>query len=82
MDRWVVSMCNQTELTPSEFIPEENGGFRLQPRSFGRTLQNWEMYWANARLDQTLDGWLDRLSDVIRRYNPSADEGTDPPEDL
>jgi CRISPR-associated protein Cas1 len=82
VDRWAVALCNQKELTPDHFQREEGGGFRLQPKLFGRTLQNWEMYWVNAQLEKELEGWLDRLAEIIRRWdNPSPGEET-PPTDL
>ncbi|HEX4609017.1 MAG TPA: CRISPR-associated endonuclease Cas1, partial [Urbifossiella sp.] len=66
VDRWAVAVCNQGDLRPDHFREEEGGGFRLQPRYFGRTLHSWETYWAAAEMDRELDGWLDRLAAVIR----------------
>lgn len=82
VDRWVLAACGRQELSPDHFRQEEGGGFRLQPRWFGRTLHGWETYWVNARLEAELEGWLDRLGETIRRWdNATLDEET-PPGDL
>ncbi len=70
MDRWAVNVCNQAELTPDVFRPEENRGFRLQPKWFGCTLFSWENFWVNSNLDGELEGWLDRLGDLLKRWDP------------
>jgi len=76
VDRWAVSACNQGEISPDQFRQEEGGGFRLQPRWFGRTLHGWETHWAAGRLEAELDGWLDRLNELIRRWGePAPGEG-------
>jgi len=54
----------------------------LQPGSFGRTLQNWEQYWTNAGLDNELDGWLDRLGAVLKRWDDLPPDGELSSEDL
>lgn len=72
VDRWAVSVCNQGELTPDQFRQEEGGGFKLQPGSFGRTLHNWEMYWAGANLEAELERWLDSLGALLKREDVPA----------
>jgi len=69
VDRWAVAVCNQGEVQPDHFREEEGGGFRLQPRYFGRTLHSWESYWTAADLDKELDGWLDRLAEVLKIWD-------------
>lgn len=79
VDRWAVAACNQGEVSPDHFRPEENRGFRLQPRWFGRTLLSWEAYRVGGRLEADLDGWLDRLSGMIRQWDGMpADEASSP----
>ena len=79
VDRWAVTVCNQGELTPDMFYPEENRGYRLQPRWFGRTLYSWESYWVTAQLEAELEGWLDRLGDLLKRSdNPLPGEESAP----
>jgi CRISPR-associated protein Cas1 len=82
VDRWAVAVCNQKELTPDQFRQEEDGGFRLQPRQFGRTLHSWEMYSMNAQLEKELEAWLDRLAETIRRWDNSLPGEETPPSDL
>jgi len=69
-------------LRPDHFRAGEDGGFRLQPGYFGRTLYVWEAYWAEAGLDRELDHWLDDLSGVIREWNPEVVGDGDPPTGL
>jgi CRISPR-associated protein Cas1 len=76
VDRWAVSGCNQGEFRPDHFREEEGGGFRLQPAAFARTLHSWETYWTNGGLERELEGWLDRLGEVLRRWDdPPPAEG-------
>jgi CRISPR-associated protein Cas1 len=80
VDRWAVNVCNQAELTPDVFRLEENGGFRLLPKWFGRTLYSWESFWVNSNLEPELEGWLDRLNGLLKRWDtpqPGEDSGPD-----
>jgi CRISPR-associated protein Cas1 len=82
VDRWVLSVCGRSELTPERFTQEEGGGFRLQQGLFGRTLHSWETYWANAGLEQELETWLDRLDACLRRWNPPPQSDEQSPDGL
>ncbi len=81
VDRWAVAICGRSEATPDQFY-EEDGGYRLHAKLFGRTLHSWETYWTNAGLEKELDGWLDRLWDVVKRWDdlPPSEERS--PDDL
>jgi CRISP-associated protein Cas1 len=81
VDRWVLATCNQQELAPDQFIREENGGFKLQPNAFGRTLHSWETHWVTGRHEQELDRWLDRLAEVLKRWDDAAAVEEPPPID-
>lgn len=81
VDRWALSACGRQGVTPDHFRPEENGGFRLQPDRFGRTLHSWETYWVNGRLDEELNTWLDHLEVVIRRWGEKLPGDTSAPDD-
>jgi hypothetical protein len=58
VDRWVVALLAQGLLTPRDFLQEENGGFRLQPGAFAKTLYNWEQYQNEKQLEPELDQWV------------------------
>ena len=51
-----VAILSQNQLAPREFTTEENGGFRLQPAAFAKTLCLWEQYFTDQRLEPDIDG--------------------------
>jgi hypothetical protein len=67
------------EWMPDVFQPEESRDFRLQAKGFGRTLYSWESDWVNTQLEAELEGWLDRLGDLLKRWdNPPPGEESAP----
>lgn len=63
VDRWVVSVCNKQQLGLEDFVAVD-GGMRLQPGVFGRTLGSWQRQW----LEDGHEAELDRLvEEVVRR---------------
>jgi CRISPR-associated protein Cas1 len=81
VDRWVVRCCREKVLSPTDFVTE-NGGVRLQPGIFGRTLQSWEEHWLNTSQEAALEEWVETLSSWIRREGstlvpPNPSDGED-----
>ena len=66
VDRWVVAVCNQADLSPAEFQREEGGGFRLLPAAFGRAVYLYEKSWQEAGVSDMLRTWVDALTVFIR----------------
>jgi CRISP-associated protein Cas1 len=67
VDRWVVTLCNQQHVTPGDFLTAD-GGVRLQPRVFARTLANWEEHWSAADMEGVLEAAVTGLTRSIREY--------------
>ena len=68
-----MASCGRLEVRPDMFYPEENRGFRLLPKWFGRTLHSWVNDWVNAQLRPELEGGLDRFGKVLKRWDtPTA----------
>jgi len=65
VDRWVVAMLAQNELSTRDFRTDENGGIRLQPAAFAKTLYLWEQHNADLRLEVELDSSLRDLSKFL-----------------
>lgn len=82
VDRWAVAVCGRGELTPDQFRAGDDGGFRLQPKLFGRTLHSWEVFWTAAGLDAELDRWLNDLNQVVRQWDDLSSGEEVSPEDL
>jgi CRISPR-associated protein Cas1 len=76
VDRWVVHRLNQGEMTPADFVAEE-GGIRLHPKAFGRSLMSWEDHWLNDGHERALDELLAELVALLRQWGtrlpPPAD---------
>lgn len=69
VDRWVHTLCSRRQIEPGDLAAEENGGFRLKPAAFARTLHAWETHWVNNRLDDEFQRWTDRLAAVITAWD-------------
>jgi hypothetical protein len=73
LDRWVVLLCNQQRIGPSDFV-QEDGGVRLKPESFGPILYDWQQHWSQGGIDAELDGWLRRLEAWLRLGEQASGE--------
>ncbi len=82
VDRWVVLLCNQQRLAPTDFQPdEEHGGLRLQRETFPVVLRDWEAHWQagpEAALEERVEAfiaWLRRRdsSSVATQPEPDVD---------
>lgn len=75
VDRWAGPYLQRGSLTPDEFVQQEDGGFRLKPEAFGRTLKEWESHWLNEGPAEQLEQEVETLVGLIRQFgtNPSAD---------
>ncbi|OWK41135.1 CRISPR-associated protein Cas1 [Fimbriiglobus ruber] len=78
VDRWVVGACGQDEIAPDQFVVEESGGFRLQPKAFGTAVYLWEKSWQEAGADDTLREWIAALATFLRERSDPTDESESP----
>jgi CRISPR-associated protein Cas1 len=67
VDRWVVTLCNQQQVTPADFVTAD-GGVRLQPKAFARILAGWEDHWTQGGHERSLDAVLQQLVQQLRQY--------------
>lgn len=77
VDRWAVAVCARGEFTPDHFTQEENGGYRLLPKHFARTIHSWETHWVKGRHEIQLEKWLDRLGDFLKTHDGGEHQPSD-----
>jgi CRISPR/Cas system-associated endonuclease Cas1 len=77
VDRWVILTCGQGELASEHFVREENGGFRLRPAAFAKTLSLWEKEWSDANTSVALASWISRLTGFLREHSSDLTEASD-----
>ena len=65
-------------LTPAR----KNRGFRLQLRWFGHTLSTWESFWVNSNPEAELEGWRNRLGEVLKSWSTHQPGEGSVPDDL
>jgi CRISPR-associated protein Cas1 len=65
VDRWVVALCNGSQVAPDNFLAE-NGGVRLQPAVFGRILTSWQTHWIESHQDRSLDAMVQEIVALLR----------------
>ena len=69
VDRWVVALCNEHQVTPADFQLVE-GGMRLQQGAFTRVLVAWEKHWLEGGHEKALlneDGMLETAKAATQR---------------
>lgn len=67
VDRWLVTLCNQNRVGPSDFC-SENGGIRLQPAAFGRILRDWEEHWIDGGHEGSLEESINQFIGLLRQW--------------
>lgn len=77
VDRWVITVCNKSQLTPDDFISAEGGGIRLQSEVFRRMLGSWEEHWLGGGPETLHQQVLDRMVAAIRSSSPALPTGVE-----
>lgn len=72
VDRWVLAVCQQGIVTPSDFQKKEEG-IVLQSKAFGRTLHHWEQHWQGEPI-KLMETWLDRCIARLRSWSSEVGE--------
>lgn len=66
VDRWVIAVCNQGIVKPSEFETTESGGVVMIHQHMGKVLTLMEEHWHQGHFDQILDQSLSSWTESIR----------------
>lgn len=69
VDRWVVSICNQGQISAGDFRPDD-GGIYLQQDRFPKILHAWEDYWRSQELEIAFDSWIEEFTRWLRQWDP------------
>ena len=68
-DRWVIGLCNQKQVQPSDFEKADDQGVRLTQEKFPAVLADWEQYWSSADGDTRLDQTVGKFIEAARRIS-------------
>jgi len=69
VDRWVLSICKQGLVSPTDFEHAEATGTKIQRRVLSRIIASYERHWNQQKIDQAMAAQILRFENIIKEVD-------------